>query len=174
MVEPAAATTAKEGGKWVYWFAKYTFSDFWGTKHDQDDKWVGTKVVRFWVPDSMSPEDEEIKAMQIVQELIGPSQKHLDSCGECQWEDYDDWKHYFGVTKFHFVEKLPDVLTTEDSEEEARRMQEKIVRQCPRMSQARADYKRQQELAKFHEALAKKEAKHQQEVEELKKRFKVE
>lgn len=170
----AAAATAKKGGRWVHWFLKYTFSDFWDTEHDQDDKWIRTRVIRFWVLDNMSKEDEEIKAMDIVLNLVGPNRQHLKTCKDCCYEDHDDCKHYFGVYQFHCVEKLPDVLPTEDSEETVRRMQEKIERECPRVSQARADHKRQQELAKFREALAEKEKRHQQEVEKLKKRFGVE
>jgi hypothetical protein len=170
----AAANNAKEGGRWVYWFLKFTYSDFWDTKHDQDKKWVSTKIIRFWVPDDMSEEDEEIRAMQIVQDIVGPSQKHLDGCDNCQWEDCDDYKHYFGVTKFHFVEKLPDTLPTVDAEQQAQEKQDEIERVCPQISQARADHKRQLKLAKFREALAEKEKHHRQEVEWLKKQFGVE
>jgi len=171
--ETPAASAAPPDTKWVHWFLKVTFSDFWDTKHDQDDKRVATKVIRFQVPTDMSKEDEEIKAMEIGQDLFGPNQQHFKTCKDCCYEDYDDWKHYFGITKFHFVEKLPDVLTTENSEGKARRMQEKIERECPSVSRARAEHKRQQELAKFREALAEKEKRYQQEVEKLKKRFGV-
>lgn len=45
---------------------------------------------------------------------------------------------------------------------------------CPKISQARAEHKRQVELAKYKETLREKEKRHRQEVEELKKRFGVE
>lgn len=170
----AAAAAAPPDTKWVHWFLKVTFSDFWDTKYGHDDKREATKVIRFRVPTDVSKKDEETKAMTIGRDLFGPSWQHLDDCDYCCYEDCDDWKHYFGVTKFHIVEKLPDVLPTEDSEEGARRVQEKIERECPRVSQARADHKRQQELVKFRKALAEKEKRHQQEVEKLKKRFGVE
>lgn len=170
----AAANNVKEGGEWVRWFIKYTFSDFWDTKHDQDTKWVTTKIIRFWVPDGMSKEDEEIRAMEILQDIVGPSRKHLTGCAKCMYEDYDDYEHYFGVQRFHFVEKLPSVLPENNSEQEAQENQKKFERECQRISQARADHKRQLELAEYEKALQEKKEKHQQEVEKLKKQYGVE
>lgn len=174
MTEPTAASTAKEEGQWVRWFIKYYYSDFWDIKHNQDYEWTNTRVIRFCVPDDMSEEDEAIKAMEIAQDLVGPSRIHLEGCKECMYRDYVDCEHYFGVTKFHFVEKLPSVFPDNDSEQEARECQEKFEAACPKISKARADHKRQQKLAQFKKALVKKEKEHQQEVEELKKRFGVE
>lgn len=64
--------------------------------------------------------------MQIIQDLVGPCRKHLTGCKKCMYEDYDDYEHYFGVTQFHFVEKLPSVLPENNSEQEARECQKEV------------------------------------------------
>lgn len=70
--------------------------------------------------------------MQIIQDLVGPCRKHLTGCKKCMYEDYDDYEHYFGVTQFHFVEKLPSVLPENDSEQEARECQKSLRRRAQR------------------------------------------
>ena len=112
--------------------------------------------------------------MQIIQDLVGPCRKHLTGCKKCMYEDYDDYEHLLWGDPVSLCGEAAECASGERFRTRSAGVPKKFEAACPKISQARAEHKRQVELAKYKETLREKEKRHRQEVEELKKRFGVE
>ena len=125
--------SAETEHRWVHWFVKFHFSDFWSANGKMTDIRVRSAVIRFRVPVSATEEQERDKAEEIATLQNGPSTEHKQCCKHCQTTDEDDNWQWYGVRKFLVVEKLPAALPVIDSEAQARKRIAKTDATCPEM-----------------------------------------